>query len=432
MRPTLSAARQAHRSCSIVITLAVALVAMPCLAGPPVRAVVTEQVALALPATFGLPPVEALAGSGDFAFLAGGNSGAFVRRAGAPSPVRILQSGDEVPGVAHSRIDLFTAIRSNAVGGVALQIDYFTGDTTKSAIVTYDGTAFTKVVLASDLAPGGGGAVFGRPTALIGLNGAGVVAFIAPLTALGAPPGTVASTTIYVAAAGGSPVRVAGPGDAAPGTGGGTFGTITALGFNDLGEVVFRSTVSGGTGGYGLFVGSTSAVRKVVTNGDPSPFGDTFALMSPTSVGSTALVKLNNAGQVAFVDGNALFRHDPATGLAGAVSSGMTAPAPLDGRTITGVSAVGAFNDSGAILFAATLAGSTTNNLACLRYASGSPLAMVAYKGQAAPGASGQTLDTFASLTLNNAGDAAFYSTLSPSTPSTGGLFSGWPAAASR
>ena len=134
------------------------------------RAVVTEQVALALPATFGLPPVEALAGSGDFAFLAGGNSGAFVRRAGAPSPVRILQSGDEVPGVAHSRIDLFTAIRSNAVGGVALQFDYFTGDTTKSAIVTFDGTTFTKVVLASDLAPGGGGAVFGRPTALIGLN----------------------------------------------------------------------------------------------------------------------------------------------------------------------------------------------------------------------------------------------------------------------
>ena len=48
---------------------------------------------------------------------------------------------------------------------------------------------------------------------------------------------------------------------------------------------------------------------------------------------------------------------------------------------------------------------------------------MVAYKGQAAPGASGQTLDTFASLTLNNAGDTAFYSTLSPPTPSTGGLF---------
>ena len=326
MRPTPNAASAARRSCPIGVALAVALVAIPCLAGPPVRAVITDQIELSLPATFGLPPVEALAGSGDFAFLAGGSSGAFVRRAGAPSPVRILQSGDEVPGVAHSRIDLFTAIRSNAAGVVALQFDYFTGDTTKSAIVSYDGTTFTKVVLASDLAPGGGGAVFGRPTALIGLNGSGAVAFIAPLTALGAPPGTTASTTIYVASAGGSPVRVAGPGDAAPGTGGGSFGTITALGFNDLGEVVFRSGISGGTGGYGLFVGSTSGLRKVVTNGDPNPFGDTFALMSSTSVGSTTVVKLNNAGQVALVDANALFLHNPASGLAGAVSPACRRP----------------------------------------------------------------------------------------------------------
>ena len=188
--------------------------------------------------------------------------------------------------------------------------------------------------------------------------------------------------------------------------------------------MIFRSTVSGGNGGYGLFVGSTSGLRKVVTNGDPNPFSDTFALMSSTSVGSSALVKLNNAGQVAFVDGNALFLHTPASGLVGAVSAGMAAPAPLDARTISAIASIGAFNDSGVILFVATLAGSTTNNLTCLRYVSGSPLAMVAYKGQAAPGASGQAFDTFASLTLNNAGDAAFSSTLSPSTPSTGGLFS--------
>ena len=212
MRPTLTAARPACRRRPAGIVLAVALSAMPCLAGPPVRAVVTDQIEVSLPATFGLPPVEALAGSGDFAFLAGGNSGAFVRRAGASSLVRILQSGDEVPGVAHSRIDLFATIRSNAAGVVALQFDYFSGDTTKSAIVTYDGSSFTKVVLASDLAPGGGGAVFGRPTTLIGLNGSGAVAFIAPLTALGAPPGTSASTTIYVASAGGSPVQRRGTG----------------------------------------------------------------------------------------------------------------------------------------------------------------------------------------------------------------------------
>jgi hypothetical protein len=424
LRPSAQGAVRRASPALLALSVAAALAATPCLAaGPPVRAVVTDQSALPLPATFGLPPVEAAAGSGDFAFLAGGNSGAFVRRSGASSPVRILQSGDEVPGVAHSRIDLFTAIRGNTGGVVALQFDYFAGDTTRCAIVTYDGSSFTKVALASDVAPGGGGVVFGRPTSLIGVNDSGAVAFTAPLTALGAPPGTTASTTIYVAPAGGSPVKVAGPGSAAPGTGGGVLGTITALGFNNLGEVVFRSTVSGGTGGYGLFVASTSGLRKVVTNGDPNPFGGTFALVSSTSVGTTALVKLNNAGQVAFVDGNGIFLHTPESGLGGAVGAGTAAPAPLDARTISAVAAIGAFNDSGAILFAATLSGSTTSNLACLRFVSGSPLAMVAYKGQAAPGTSGQALDTFTALTMNNAGDSAFHSLLNPTAASSGGLF---------
>ncbi len=159
-----------------------------------------------------MPLVEAASDSGDFPFLAGAGSALLVRRVGAASPVRLLQAGDEAPGVPHSRVDAFSAIRSNASGTMAVQLDYYAGDTTKSGLFTCTVASFTKVALATDVAPGSGGLVFGRPTTLVGLNDAGALAFTAPLTPPGSPLGTPAQTTIYVAPPGGSPQRVAGPG----------------------------------------------------------------------------------------------------------------------------------------------------------------------------------------------------------------------------
>ncbi len=219
-----------------------------------------------------------------------------------------------------------------------------------------------------------------------------------------------------MAAAGGSPQRVAGPGDTAPGTGG-TLGQITALGFNGFGEVVFRAAITGGTGGYGLFVGTVSSVRKVVANGDPNPAGGTFALTSTSGVNTSNLVKLNALGQVAFLDANSVFVSTPVTGITAVVTPSTTLPAPLDTRRVSSISAIGGFNDSAAVAFAAGLSGTEANNAAVLRAAPDSPVALVAYKGQSAPGTTGPAFNTFSRVVLNNAGDVAFYSTLLPSTP---------------
>jgi len=413
--------RIARRVASVVVTSLAA--AATGLAAPPLKPVVTEQAALSLPTTIGMPAIDAFSASGDFAYAPGGQTAVFLRRAGAASPVRVIQAGDETPGVPLSRIDLVSNLKINASGILCIQLDYYSGDTTKNGIFTFDGSSFTKVALATDIAPGSSGSVFGRPVALVGINSSGAVAFTAPLVPLGAPTGTPLNTTVYIASAGSAPVRVAGPGDTAPGTGGGTFGSINGIAFNNLGEVLFRGAITGGAGGYGLFVGTTSGIRKVVANGDSNPNGGTFVLTATSAVGTASLAKLNNTGQVAFLDSSCLYLSSPGTGLVGAVTLSTPVPAPLDTRSLSSISSISALNDSGSVLFVASLSGTTANDSAILRYTSGNPLAMPAYKGQAIPGGTGQVFASFASAVMNGAGDVAFYASLSPTAPTWGGVF---------
>src|SRR5260370_4820885 len=75
---------------------------------------VTDQTPLDLPTTFGsgflFGVLADLNQSGDYLFTGRGQSGVFLRPAGAAAPMRLLQGGDEVPGFPGSRVDI---IRSN-------------------------------------------------------------------------------------------------------------------------------------------------------------------------------------------------------------------------------------------------------------------------------------------------------------------------------
>src|SRR5439155_26726876 len=136
-----------------------------------------------------------------------------------------------------------------------------------------------KIVSPEDIAPGTGGAIFGRTSALGGINDASDIAFTSRPGFLNSP----SASTLFISPGGGPPLRIAGPGDTASGTG----GTLTNISLvsgttslNNAGEVLFRAQIVGGTGGFGLFAGSTAGVRKVVANGDPIPGGGTFSITS--------------------------------------------------------------------------------------------------------------------------------------------------------
>ncbi len=165
--------------------------------------------------------------------------------------------------------------------------------------------------------------------------------------------------------------------------------------------MVFKAAVTGGSGGYGVFVGTAAGVRKVVAHGDAKPTGGTFAITSSGALSTSSLVKLNNAGQVAFLDASSIYVSTPASGLAAVVTPSSALPAPLDSRSLASIAAIAGFNDHTALPFAATLTGTSVNNSAVLRAMLGNPIAIVAYRGQGAPGTSGQTFDAFSWVVMN-------------------------------
>ena len=294
---------------------------------PQWRRVVSDQTPLALPTT--IEGANAYAGNaaGDLVFATGGSTATFLRRAAAPATlVRVTQINDPVPGFPGARADLPGGFGMNNSGVVCFYLEFFFGGITRRAVLTYDGSAYHTIAYSGDPAPGGGGAAYGRNLAVSGITNGGNIVFTAPLVASG-----TAQTTIYIAAAGGgTPVRLAGPGDVAPDTGGGTLaGISTATQFNDNDDVLFTANVIGGSGGAGLFVASPSGgLRKIVANGDVNPAGGTFSF----AAGSFPACKFNQAGQVAFLTGGALYVYTPGSGIAVAVTTSTTVPAPLDGR----------------------------------------------------------------------------------------------------
>jgi hypothetical protein len=285
------------------------------------------------------------------------------------------------------------------------------------AILVYDGSSFKKIAASADTAPNSGGAVFGRQLTLAGINDNGDVAFTAPLTAIGSP--APSQTTLFIVPSGGTAVRIAGPGDAAPGTG----GTLTNIALanapnslaNNSGEILFTATVVGGSGGIGVFVGSVGSVRKVVANGDAIPGGGTF------SITTVPPARLNSNGPVAFQVNNGsgartLWVHSVAGGITRLVSSGDAAPAALGGTL--SLPTLAAFNNGGSVAFTASVTGSGVTTQGVFRIGGpidGNNVQTVAYANQPAPGASPAVFSAFAAISMTSSAQPmiSFHATLS-------------------
>jgi hypothetical protein len=415
MRPSV----QRHLLFVIFLPL-IAVVVATAQTPPTVRALVTDQTSLGLPNNFGPPSYQAINQAGDFVFTSDGEDALFLRKAGSPAAVRLFQMGEPIPGFSGSLADIISTVKINSSGVIAVRVEFYT-DRTMGAILTYNGSTFHTIACSTDVAPGTGGAVFGRTLTLIGINDAGDVAFTSSLANAPSINTSLALPTLFIAPAGGAPVRLIGKGDAGPGTGG-TLASPGARSLNNRGEVVFASAISGGNGGNGIFVASTAGVRKVVATGDAFPGGTTFAAPG------TATSLLNNSGDVVFGPAsnttgsatNAIFLQPAANpgSIVRLVGAGDAAPADIGG-TLSSTFKLLSFSDADTVAVSNSITG---RGWAMFRLVSGSSLQTIAAAGQAAPGAGGKTFTNFYYLTMNASGEAAFIGMLS-GTPVAYGIF---------
>ncbi|HEX5070032.1 MAG TPA: choice-of-anchor tandem repeat NxxGxxAF-containing protein [Vicinamibacterales bacterium] len=362
------------------------------------------------PTQFGIPIAAVSNDAGDLAFLGIRGTGFYYRKAGTPAPVRVLQYGDEIPGMPGSVWLQGLSMVMNANGLAVVNADVGTTNRITRVLVSYDGVTLKTVASGLDTAPNTGGAKYARSISLKEVNANGDVLFTSDLLPAGST--AAALTTAFVASAGGTITRIAGPGDASPGTGG-TFATATGITINSSGDVLLQATITGGSGTNGVFVWSGGTLRKVVADGDTNPLGGTFTT-------NFALVNLRmiNSGLVMFDSGGSIFQNTQANGTTVAVAVGSAVPAPMNGTfgTITNFATM---SQSGDAVFVANVNGGASAN-GVFRFRPGSGVEVVARLNEAAPGGGGRVFSGFASISVNASGTVSFQGN---STSGTIGLF---------
>lgn len=207
-------------------------------------------------------------------------------------------------------------------------------------------------------------------------------------------------------------------GDAAPG--GATFepntGDFTVQSVNASGEVVFRSTLTGGSAAQGIFRGpALGPFDTIALLGDAAPSGGTlsdFGWPSQNASGDVAFRADTSGGSAAggiyFDDGS----------LSSVVLLGDVAPGT--GGAVFDMLAFPVLNDSGDVVFIANTVGGTALGGLFLAEAGGAVLPLIV-DGQVLPGTGGEVLSAYGPNvpTLSNDGSSAF----AASTASTNGVF---------
>ena len=310
-----------------------------------------------------------------------------------------------------------------------------------------DGNGFAQVVRTGDVAPGANGATF---TSGFGfqMNNAGEIAFAA-----GTVPGSSIQGRGIWSNVGGTLNKVALMGDAAPGTGGATFAnnvsfSMQQFSFNDGGSVQFQSALSGvgvsSTNDTGLWSTSGGSLQLLAREGDS--LGSVGPGISLGQVSGSGL--LNNADHSAVralltgtgvTTGNnqAILTNRNGAGWETIARTGAPAPVGVAGAVFGSlfINEQLGFNNSGQAQFVATLAGAGVmldgtqsspivpgNERAIFSEGGGNGLAVVARKGDVAPGTNGAVFghnyavsgadNTFTNLRFNNAGQTAFVGNL--------------------
>jgi hypothetical protein len=259
------------------------------------------------------------------------------------------------------------------------------------------------------------------------LNAGGSVAFSAQVFG-----GTGGPTTAVFLRKGSSLTKIVAVGDTVPGTGR-TFSTIS-LGWvmpsplNDADQVVLYGTAGGWPNLSGLFLGSTSGVRKIALTGETAPDSLPFYSFAALSV------SINQAGQVAFRavtgtyadqrQGIYVFTPGASPEMVEVVEAGDSGPSGAGTFAEFGYAAI---NNLGHVAFVARLTDGPTDGpgggvfFATYSSSTGWPLTALALDGHLAP-AGGSYAITVArhDLAMNDQGDVVFRADLTGGSANSG------------
>lgn len=198
---------------------------------------------------------------------------------------------------------------------------------------------------------------------------------------------------------------------------GGTFNGATNYVLNANGQAVFVSNITGGSAANGIFVGTPGSIQTIALAGTAAPAGGNYDSFSPPNI--------NSFGKVVFrstlTSGSST--HGSFTGVPGSIDvvalQGSSAPG---GGTFTNLAASPLINDLGQVAFQATASGTSGNSLFA-----GLPnsLQAVVRTGLATP--IGGTYNGVGFPALNGVGQVAFTATITGG-PTTSAIFAGQPS----
>jgi len=334
----------------------------------------------------------------------------------------LATEGDEVDGTGGGRLSFggVTTVMVNAIGDVVIQIGVIGGSSLglRNAIVA-GGFNDNLAPVTIDGATDNGGRVLTSATLNvlgtrpISINSSGTVVFTAVVNG--------GSRGVFVGTSSSTAQKVAIVGDVTS-----TGAAITSIvsthgGINEVGRVLFSASTAAGPGLFSVLPGLTAT--KVVQFGDAAPGGGTFS-----GFGTTPMPGFNNVGQVAFVatvtggsTGGVYLWTPGGSPIVAIAQSGAASPA--GGTYAISVARPDVdINDQMDVLFMSDLSGGPGDSGVFIRRGPVGAVELVVRQGQAAPGTA-QFFSTFGHganglvgerYSLSPSGQVAFFGTFTP------------------
>jgi hypothetical protein len=219
--------------------------------------------------------------------VSGGTTTEGIFKASGGSLTNIAVLGQVAPGTGGGTFVAFNVPELNAAGTVAFS-GGITGGTVSSGVFSGSGGSLTPIALAGQPAPGTGGGTI-LTLQFCALNDNGTAAFVAGVS------GGTSSSGIF-SGSGGPLTTIAVQGQTAPGTGGGGFLNLRTPALNENGTVVFRADISAGTSLSGIFKGNGGSLTQIAVQGQAAPGtgGGTFSAFNDPAI-------INTNGTTAFL-----------------------------------------------------------------------------------------------------------------------------------
>jgi hypothetical protein len=343
------------------------------------------------------------------------------------STTTVVAAGDTgPPGVGGTVTDIGAVPLMNGAGQVTVWTSISNGFASE-AVVRYTEGVFDNVAAEGNTTPIGGtytDFVGGLTFGIPEINNLGQVVFRGDVT------GGSGTVGIFLTDPPPSVVfeEAAIAGETAPGTGGGTFDSNFDLDINGSGQAVFRNTVSGGTATSGLFrFFAGSPVEAIAVEGDEGDLdgaGGIFTSFGPPVNNDTGYV----VATATTTAGDGLFRFFAGSAAKELAFNGDPAP-QIPSRFFAGF-ANPSINNVGDVIAVVTLDG-VDGDQALYRFFAGSPgitPQLLAATGNTAPDTTGPLkFETFSQPAVSDLGEVAVTVTLDDDTQAVYRFFAGSP-----